>query len=150
MFDTDESRLLHKLKLIQALFAGAATPGERDAAAAAKQRLLERLNQRPKEEPVKEYTFTMGDGWNKKLFTALLRRYGLSPYRYRGQRRTTVMVRVTKGFVDDTLWPEYRKLAETLHEYLEEVTDKVIREAVYYDSSDAEEVPETRRIGVGV
>jgi hypothetical protein len=39
----DEAKLIEKLKLIEALFAGATTPGERVAADAARQRILERL-----------------------------------------------------------------------------------------------------------
>ena len=36
---TDEQRLIEKLQRIEALFAGAATPGERDAAAQARDRI---------------------------------------------------------------------------------------------------------------
>jgi len=39
----DEARLIEKLKAIEALFAGATTPGERVAADAARLRILERL-----------------------------------------------------------------------------------------------------------
>ena len=34
-------------------------------------------------------------------FVALLRRYGIQPYRYRGQRRTTVMARLSRPFVNE-------------------------------------------------
>lgn len=70
---------------------------------------------------------------------ALLRRYGLKPYRYRGQRRTTVMTKVTKSFVDQTLWPEFQQLNATLRGYLDDVTKRVIAEAIWGDVSDAEE-----------
>jgi hypothetical protein len=39
----DENNLKEKLRRIEALFAGAATPGERDAAGAARERILQRL-----------------------------------------------------------------------------------------------------------
>jgi hypothetical protein len=52
------------------------------------------------EDPPVEYKFTLGDGWSRKLFMALALRYGLKPFRYRGQRYTTVMLRVSKRFVD--------------------------------------------------
>lgn len=39
----DETELIEKLRLIEALFAGAATDGEKNAAKKAKQRILERL-----------------------------------------------------------------------------------------------------------
>ena len=50
--------------------------------------------------------FQLADEWRRRLMVALLRRYGLRPYRYSGQRYTTVMARVPKSFVDGTLWPE--------------------------------------------
>ena len=55
------------------------------------------------------FRFTLADTWSRKLFLSLLRRYDLKPYRYRGQRRTTVMVKVPKPFVHETLWPEFRQ-----------------------------------------
>jgi hypothetical protein len=85
-----------------------------------------------------EYRFTLADLWSRKLFVGLLRRYDLKPYRYRGQRYTTVMVRVPKSFVDETLWPEFQELDDTLRTYLDEVTDRVIRAEIHGDSSEAE------------
>jgi hypothetical protein len=80
----------------------------------------------------------MEDGWSKKLFIALLRRYGLKPYRYTRQRRTTVMARVPPSFLDKTLWPEFVELSDTLRTYLAEITDRVIAEGIHADSSDTE------------
>ncbi len=48
----------------------------------------------------------MPDMWPRRVFVALLRRYGIRPYRYRRQRYTTVMAKVSQRFVDDTLWPQ--------------------------------------------
>ncbi len=48
------------------------------------------------------------------------------------------MANVPKGFVDETLWPEYLKLSEVLRGYLAEMTDHVISGAVFNDISDAE------------
>lgn len=73
-----------------------------------------------------------------RLFLALCRRYGLKPYRRHGQRRTTVMLMVVPGFVDDLLWPEFNQLAEALREYLDEATDRIIREEVFRDPAEAE------------
>ncbi len=70
---------------------------------------------------------------------ALCRRYGLKPYRNRGQRQTTVMLRVPVSFVDQTLWPEFCQINEALVEYLSEVTAKIIREEVHRDTGDAAE-----------
>ncbi len=136
----DEERLREKLARIEALFAGAATDGERIAAAGARERVLERLKAAEAASPPVEYQFTMNDPWSRKLFLALLRRYDLRPYRHRGQRYTTVMVMVSKRFLDDTLWPEFKELSSTLSKYLDEVTTRVIADAVHRDSSDAAEI----------
>lgn len=82
----------------------------------------------------------MPDEWSRRLFLALCRRYGLNPYRYHRQRRTTVMVRVPRGFVDQVLWPEFQELNRALRAYLNEMTLRVIREEVFADASEAAEV----------
>lgn len=141
----DELRLVEKLARIEALFAGATTEGERDAASAARQRILDRLRTAAAADPPIEMRFTLADGWYRRLFTALLRRYELTPYRYRGQRRTTVMVRVPGRFADETLWPEFLELAKTLEAYLSEVTDRVIGQVLHVDTSDVAEVDQPPR-----
>ncbi|MGH9163595.1 MAG: hypothetical protein ACRD2X_26875 [Vicinamibacteraceae bacterium] len=78
------------------------------------------------------------DAWSRTLFVALLRRYGLKHYRYHGQRRTTVMVKVTKSFVDQTLWPEFQQLLTVLEEHLEEVTRRVIDNALGGDDTSTD------------
>ncbi len=138
----DEARLIEKLRLIEALFAGATTEGERIAADRARQRILERLRFWEREDPPIEYRFSMGDMWSRKVFVALLRRYGLQPYRYRGQRYTTVMARVSKRFIDETLWPEFQEISETLRVYLSEVTERVVSQVLHQDSSEADVVEE--------
>ena len=142
----DEARLRAKLERIEALFAGAATTGERVAAAEAKQRILARLRTVERESPPVEHRFRLGDVWARKLFLTLLRRYDLKPYRYPGQRYTTVMVRVPERFVDETLWPEFQQLSATLRGYLDEVTERVVREVLHGDTSEAEEVAAPRAL----
>ena len=61
--------------------------GEKVAASNARSRILERLKEVQKLDPPVEYKFTMRDVWSKKLFLALLRRYGIKPYRYYRQSR---------------------------------------------------------------
>ena len=138
----DESSLIDKLRRIEALYAGATTPGEKDAAERAGERIRERLTEWERTDPPVEYTFKMGDMWSRKVFVALLRRYGITPYRYKRQRRTTVMARIQPDFLHETLWPEFRELQFLLLDWLGEVTDRVIREAVCDDLSDAEVVQE--------
>ncbi len=138
----NEQKLIEKLRLIEALFAGAATKGEKVAAERARERILERLRLIEKEAPLVEYRFSMEDMWSRKVFVALLRRYGIKPYRYYRQRYTTVMARVSKRFVDETLWPEFLEISETLRAYLSEITDRVVSQVIHQDSSEAEVVKE--------
>jgi len=85
-----------ELRKIEALFARAGTDGERQAAGAALERIRERLARAQRADRVIEIKFTFPDGWARRLFLALCRRYGLHPYRYKRQRRTTVMLRARK------------------------------------------------------
>jgi hypothetical protein len=137
-----QSRLREKLRKIEALFAGAGTAGERLAAEAALARMRAKLAEVERRDPPVEMQFSLPDQWSRHLFIALCRRYGLKPYRYPRQRRTTIMVRAPRGFIEQVLWPEFRDLNRELQDYLHEVTLKVIREEVYADTSDAPEVPE--------
>jgi hypothetical protein len=137
-----ESQLREKLRKIEALFAGAGTAGERLAAEAALERVRARLAELGRGDPPIEMQFSVPDRWSRHLFLALCRRYGLAPYRYRRQRRNTIMVRAPRGFIDQVLWPEFSELNGALELYLHEVTLRVIREEVFSDTSDAQEVPE--------
>ncbi len=134
----DEAKIIEKLKRIKALFSGAITDGERTAAANAMQRMRERLKKVQEIDPPVEYRFSMPDMWSRRLFVALLRRYEIKPYRYFRQKHTTVMAKVSAGFVDDTLWPEFQELNITLRSYLEDITNRVISESIHSDNSEAE------------
>jgi hypothetical protein len=136
----DEQTLRAKLTRIEALFARAGTEGERDAAASARLRIVERLRRIERDAPPTEHRFSVPDPWARRLLLALLRRYELSPYRYPGQKRQTVMVRAPKPFVDETLWPEFQSLSDELHRYLEDVATRVVSELLHRDASDAPEV----------
>src|SRR5256885_3680390 len=135
-----ESQLHEKLRKIEALFAGAGTAGERLAAEAALERVRERLGGFGRQDPSIEMQFSMPDQWSRHLFLALCRRYGMRPYRYYRQRRNTVMVRAPKRFLDQVLWPEFSELDQALQAYLHQLTLRVIREEVYADASEAQEV----------
>jgi len=139
---SSESHLREKLRKIEALFLGAGTAGERLAAEAALERVRAKLKEIERQDPPVEMQFSLPDQWSRHLFMALCRRYGLKPYRYRRQRRTTLMVRAPRHFVETVLWPEFSDLDNDLRAYLQEVTLKVIREEVYADTSEAAEVPE--------
>ena len=145
----DEAKLREKLSRIEALFAGATTPGERVAAGEARRRIQLKLESVVQRDPPVEYRFTLADTWSRKLFLALLRRYDLKPYRLRGQRRTTVMVRVPRAFVDETLWPEFEQISATMRAYLDEITDRIIADVIHGDSSEATEIADPHKLTAG-
>jgi len=142
----NEQKLIAKLRLIERLASGAATKGEEVAAELAKERILERLRCLEKEDPPVEYKFTMQDAWSRKVFVALLRRYGIKPYRYHRQRHTTVMAQLSQKFVDETLWPEFEEISKTLTDFLSEVTDRVISQVLDQESGEADIVEKARMI----
>jgi hypothetical protein len=146
---TEEERLRDKLRKIEALFARAGTPGEREAAKAALTRLRARLaaefppqsaqsrtepnagrRQAPPREPEIALRFSLPDPWSRRLFVALCREHGLKPYRTPRQRRTTVMVMATRDFADTVLMPEFAALNKDLGAYLDDVARAFIRQRV--------------------
>ena len=146
MSDPGDAELRAKLRKIEALFAGAGTEGERLAAGAALQRIRERLERAQRSDRIIETKFTFPDAWSRRLFVALCRRYDLRPYRYKRQRYTTVMLRAPDSFVRQTLWPEFGQLNEALRDWLAAATDRIIREEVYRDVHEADEVEEPSRL----
>ena len=143
---TPEQALREKLRKIEALFAGAATQGERVAAGAAAERIRDRLDLAAGKEKAIEMKFSISDVWSRQLFVALCRRYGLRPFRYRRMHRQTIIIRAPKSFVEQVLWPEFEELSAALTAYLSEITEKVIREEVHGETGEAEEVDQPRRI----
>jgi len=137
----DRKKLEAKLAYLEALYAGAGTPGEREAAGSAQQRIRQRLLAMAVSDPPVEYKFTFNNLWSRRLFVALLRRYDLKPYRYYRQRYTTVMVKVTRSFVDQTLWPEFIELEKDLISQLDEAAEELIADTIFQDRSDIAEIP---------
>jgi hypothetical protein len=64
---------------------------------------------------------------------------GLRPYREDGRRYSTVRLRAPKTFQERTLWPEFLELSKERHAHLDEPTERVIREAIDEDVSEAAE-----------
>jgi hypothetical protein len=131
----DEAGLKEKLRAIEALFSGAATEGERDAAERARQRIMTRLREMVAERQV-EWQFSL-DRWSYDLLVALARRYGLEPYRYRRQRYSTLIVKASERFLKETFLPEYDAMSKTLHEHLTAVTKRVVAEVLNADKREA-------------
>lgn len=141
-----EDQFRTKLRKIEALFAGAATPGEKAAAGAAAERIRRQLEAASSKEAAEEYKFSIGDPWSRKLFIALCRRYGVRPYRYPRMQRQTVVVRAPPSFVRSMLWPEFEQLSQALTAHLNQITESIIREEVHGETRDADEVAEPRRL----
>ncbi len=137
-----EDRLRERLEKAERLFFGAATTGERNAAEAAIERLKAKLAESARQDPAVEMKFSLPDAWSVKLFVALCRRYGLQPYRYARQRRTTVMVRAPRAYFDAVVWQPFSVLHVDLLLFFEETTERLIREAVHGDTADAAIIPE--------
>ncbi len=143
----EEKELREKLRKIERLFAGAGTDGERGAAAAAIGRIKEKLATAQKSAKPVEVKFSLADQWSRQLFIALCRRYELQPYRRPRQRQTTVMLKVPELFVNEVLWLEYKELNTVLTDYLARTTERIIRDEIFNDVSDASEVEELHQIG---
>lgn len=141
-----EERLREKLRKIEALYAGAATEGEKAAAGAAAERIRRQFQTASRREQAEDFKFSITDPWSRQLFIALCRRYGIKPFRYPRMHRQTVMVRAPASFVQVTLWPEFEELSRALTSHLDDITRKIIREEVHEATQDAEEISEPRQL----
>ncbi len=130
----DEDRLKQRLRSIESLFAGATTPGERDAADRARDRIAARLAGLQQDDQV-EWQFTL-TRWSRRLLLALARRYGLQPYRYKRQRRTTLIIRASERFLRETFLPQYDRMCDTLYDHLDAVTERVVSEVLHNDAGE--------------
>lgn len=136
---SEEASLIDRLRKIEALFARPGSSGEKEAARTALERIQARLGELQGTEALVEYQFSLPDPWSRWLFIALVRRYGIKPYRRVGQRRSTVRIEVAPTFLNEVLQPEFAQLNSTLLEHLEAITKRVISEAIHGNQAEAEE-----------
>jgi hypothetical protein len=108
--------LLDKIRKIEALIAGTKSAGERQAAELAKRRIQEKLTSHSV-----EYTVSLNSKWMKRLFVALCQKHGIKTYRYARQRHTTAMLKVSKPFMTEVLFPEFRKYSRMFEELADEI-----------------------------
>ncbi len=121
------STLLEKIKKIEALILGTTIEGERQAAMAAKARLMTQAPQvLPQHVDPVEFTLYTPDNWHKQLLMALCRKYELKPYRYHRQKYTTLMVVVNKVFLNEVLWVEYLDISKHLEGLVDDITSDLI------------------------
>jgi len=64
------------------------------------------------------------------LFCALCFRYGLKPFRRPRARTSTISVCAPRSFLDGTLWPLFNAMADELHRHLDDVTARVLHNAL--------------------
>jgi hypothetical protein len=81
--------------------------------------------------------------WSRRLLLALAKRYGITPYRYKGQHHTTLVIRASERFLKETFIPQFDQMCDTLYDHLDEVTKRVVAEVVHGDMSDAPVVDST-------
>lgn len=141
-----EGTLLEKLRKIEALHAGTTVAGEREAARRAAERIRSRLAELRGKEQDEELLYRLPDPWKRKLFLALCRRYGLKPFRERGRRYSTIQIKAPLTFQNGTLWPEFLALSAELDAHLTELTERVIREAIDEDVTEAPETTEPKAL----
>jgi hypothetical protein len=137
-----EDELRERLRKVEALFLGAATAGERNAAGAAAERLRAKLDEAAPRNPPINLRFTMPDQWSVRLFVALCRRNGFRPFRYPRQRSTTIMVTAPQRLFEEVVWLEFKELHADLSRFFEQTTERLIRETICDDVRDAETTPE--------
>jgi hypothetical protein len=139
----DETAVVEKLRLIEEDYARPAS----GTGAHAAERIRAHLQQRRAAEPDVEVQLTVSDEWAQQLFASLCRRYGLRPYRRRGQRRTTAMVQAPASFIRQILWPEFEALQHELRSFVRAATSRVICEAIHADGGEPPERDEAEGSG---
>lgn len=133
-----EAKLKDKLKKVEALLAGAATPGEREASEAARERIQNKLRDLGNTENLVEMAFNFENKYVLRLFRAVCRRNGLMPYRKPRQRQCSVMVKVTSNFLQGQIWVEFLQLRDLFRSCLYETTLNFIQDHVFYGAEDFE------------
>ncbi|MDA3960461.1 MAG: hypothetical protein PF961_06700 [Planctomycetota bacterium] len=137
----DLDRLIERIEKVMAIYHGASSDGERQAAEAALQRIEAKMaEQRAVHEQDVDFSFSISDPWSRDLFIRLLKKHHLKPYRRPRQRRTTIMVTAKPSLIDGVLWPEYQQVQSLLAAHLDQVANEVIaRVLADEDNSTADE-----------
>ncbi|WP_246719552.1 hypothetical protein [Methylocystis sp. H62] len=86
--------------------------------------------------------FSLPDEWSVRLFVSLCRHYGVRPFRYPRQQRTTIMVRAPQLFFDAVVRQQFSELHTDLWIFFEQTTEQLIKKAVCSDTRDAETTAE--------
>ncbi len=60
--------------------------------------------------------------------------------------RQSILLRAPESFIQNVFWPEFQALDAALVSYLQDITQRLIREEVHRETGDAEEVHEAGQI----
>lgn len=131
-----ESDLLRKLAAIEALLGGATSSGERDAARAARERIEAKLGALPAN--CQDWYFTLNEAWSRKLFGAMAKKYGLETFRYKGQRRTSLVIHTTPDKKNE-LWKQFLAAHLAMTTHIDELAERLIRQALGEVTDDVAE-----------
>jgi hypothetical protein len=116
----DEAALHERLREIEWAYAGSS---RRDAGHdEPKERLRARLQDAREKEPEVEFRLAVSDEWAQQLLAALCDRCGVEVFRYRGQRRTSAMVKAPRSFIEQTLWPMFEAMQHELRTQVQGMT----------------------------
>lgn len=118
--------ILERIKKVEALIDWAKSVWEKNAAIAARERILKKYPELDIKNNIIEYTIKTQDFWHKKLFVAICRKYNIKPYRYYRQKYTTVTIKINEIFLNEVLWKEYLEYSKILEELVWWITDELI------------------------
>ncbi len=134
-----DPRLIQRFRSVQALYVGAATEGEREAAASARARLLARIeDDQPEVAPTPTLAERLplfvqlrpSDLRSYPLLLAMLRRYGLKPVRL-VKRRFVAVCAGSKEVVVEALLPEFERMGRKLSTMIESWAIDAISAALF-------------------
>lgn len=145
-----EHDLVMRLRQVEAHLAPAAGPlADGQAGPDPCQRIVMRRESIERTDPPMEHHFQVRDGAERRLLAALLRRYGLTPFRYPRQGPADLMVRMSLSFEDELLQPIRAAMQQEWAAFRLAAMERVAAEALHWDVSDAgqsvDDVPRTIR-----
>ena len=127
----DETRLIERFRSVEALYCGATTDGERNAAARARARLLERIEQSDLPGVLPLFLrLRPSDLRSYSLVLAMMRRYGLMPARL-VRRRCVAALADSRKVVVEVLVPEFEASSRALRGAIERWLVGAVRAALF-------------------
>lgn len=120
-----ENALVNSFRMAERKHSGVAE-GDGCDADQAKVRIRARLQELGGAADVAEFQCHMKHDWDSFVFHALAKRYGIRPYRYRKQRKSTILVHMSKQFLDELLWPIFNDVCAALFARFTEVTTALL------------------------